>query len=105
MGDVVDKTDTEEFHQLGVCYSHFVYDQNDLHSNGAKRSQPIEQSDDTITSAVDFRLCLFCNKKKSFFSRGGTGCSKHLRKVTFKCLVLVFSAVLLCLNYTRILLH
>ncbi|CAG8686647.1 9877_t:CDS:1, partial [Ambispora gerdemannii] len=57
-------------HRLGVCYSHFILDQNKLYDQGMKQSHSIEQS------IIHIHLCLFCNKKKCFFSRGDC-CETH----------------------------
>ncbi len=57
-------------HQLGVCYSHFLFDQNQLHDKGMKQSCSIEQN------IIHFCFCIFCNKKKCFFSYGNS-CKKH----------------------------
>jgi hypothetical protein len=59
---------------IGVCYSHFLYDQNQLHSSNIKKQRKIEKS------WVFCRRCLLCNKYKYFFSRGKT-CLQHIRQV------------------------
>ncbi|GET66812.1 hypothetical protein GLOIN_2v1768551 [Rhizophagus irregularis DAOM 181602=DAOM 197198] len=62
---------------LGVCYSHFLYDQNQLHSSNLK------QTKDYMESIIHKRRCLFCNKNKIFFSRG-PNCENHSYKVIGK---------------------
>src|SRR5439155_23561616 len=34
----------EAVHELGVCYDHFLYDQNSIHSSGVKQKVEIEKS-------------------------------------------------------------
>jgi hypothetical protein len=55
---------------LGVCQSHFMFDQNRLHEKGAKQEQNIEHS------FLHRRHCLFCGLNINFFSRGKF-CHKH----------------------------
>ena len=50
-------------HTLGVCSSHYLYDQNKLHKKHIKQRQ-------SIKSSWIVNVCLFCNKSKTFFSRG-----------------------------------
>ena len=40
--------------KLGVCYSHFMFDQNKLHSEGTKRLKS------TLESLIHSRRCRFC---------------------------------------------
>ncbi|PKC17135.1 hypothetical protein RhiirA5_369304 [Rhizophagus irregularis] len=54
---------------LGVCMSHFNYDQKN-HSNQAKK---LRKTEDSI---VHKRRCLFCGKNYFFFSRG-MNCRQH----------------------------
>ncbi|CAB4459814.1 unnamed protein product [Rhizophagus irregularis] len=61
---------------LGVCYSHFLYDQNQLHSLNLKQTKDME-------SIIHRRRCLFCNKNKIFFSCD-SNCEKHSYKVIGK---------------------
>ena len=63
--------DTNALTRLGISYTHFIFDQNQLHDIGMKKSQSVEKS------ILHFRICLFCRKKKCFFSRGDN-CEKHL---------------------------
>jgi hypothetical protein len=56
--------------QLGVCYTHFMYDQNKLHSANLKQTKKYTQS------IIHRRRCLFCSKNKIFFSRGAN-CEEH----------------------------
>ena len=56
--------------RLGVCYYHFLFDQNQLHTRGLKQTCSVDKS------IVHFHICLFCNKKKSFFSHGNS-CTEH----------------------------
>ncbi|PKY62217.1 hypothetical protein RhiirA4_488323, partial [Rhizophagus irregularis] len=55
---------------LGVCYSHFLYDQNQLHLSNLKQTKNYTES------IIHRRRCLFCNKNKIFFSRG-FNCEEH----------------------------
>src|SRR6266542_3026315 len=55
---------------LGVCYTHFMYDQNKLHESNLKQSKGYTES------IIHRRRCLFCNKNKFFFSRGAN-CIQH----------------------------
>ncbi|PKC53416.1 hypothetical protein RhiirA1_510816 [Rhizophagus irregularis] len=55
---------------LGVCYTHFMFDQNKLHITNLK------QTKDYTESIIHRRRCLFCNKNKFFFSRG-KNCIHH----------------------------
>jgi len=48
---------------LGVCYTHFLYDQNQLHQN-------LKQTKNYTESIIHNRRCLFCKNNKFFFSRG-----------------------------------
>lgn len=56
--------------KLGICSYHFLFDQNQLHKSNAKQFCPIGKS------MIHFHFCIFCNKKKCFFSRGN-GCKEH----------------------------
>ncbi|UZO04722.1 uncharacterized protein OCT59_025093 [Rhizophagus irregularis] len=55
---------------IGVCYTHFMYDQNKLHSANLKQTKKYTQS------IIHRRRCLFCSKNKIFFSRGAN-CEEH----------------------------
>jgi hypothetical protein len=59
-----------KLHTLGVCSSHYNFDQNALHSTNLKQSRSVENS------WIYFRRCLFCNRSKYFFSRGNN-CLEH----------------------------
>jgi len=59
-----------KLHTLGVCTSHFTFDQNSLHSPNIKQIRSVEKS------WINYRRCLFCNKYKYFFSRG-KNCVQH----------------------------
>ncbi|RHZ69143.1 hypothetical protein Glove_290g67 [Diversispora epigaea] len=60
-------------HQPGVCFFHFAFDQNQLHTKGAKQLCSIDQN-------IRFHFCIFCRKKKCFFSRGDS-CKEHSWKI------------------------
>ncbi|CAG8469155.1 6058_t:CDS:2, partial [Paraglomus occultum] len=60
--------------QPGVCDSHFQFDMKDLHEEGAK------QLIDSENGYIHYRICLFCNKLKCFFSRGKY-CREHSWKI------------------------
>ena len=45
---------------LGVCYTHFLYDQNQLHLSNLKQTKNYTES------IIHNRRCLFCNKNKFF---------------------------------------
>lgn len=60
----------KELGDIGVCQSHFMFDQNRLHEKGAKQEQNIE------LSFLHRRRCLFCGLNINFFSRGKF-CHKH----------------------------
>lgn len=47
---------------LGVCYSHFMYDQNKLHISNLK------QTKDYTESIIHRHRCLFYNKNKFFLA-------------------------------------
>ncbi|EXX62141.1 hypothetical protein RirG_164550 [Rhizophagus irregularis DAOM 197198w] len=55
---------------LGVCYSHFMYDQNQLHTSNLKQTKKYTES------IIHRRRCLFCNRNKIFFSRSAN-CEEH----------------------------
>jgi len=56
--------------KLGVCDSHFLYDQNQIHG-------PKEKVCKELTNAiVQHRTCIKCKKLVTFFSRG-EGCITH----------------------------
>ncbi|RHZ77026.1 hypothetical protein Glove_186g165 [Diversispora epigaea] len=60
----------KELNKLGVCQTHFMFDQNRLHQSGAKGNTNVEQS------IIHNRRCKFCNKNYYFFSRGKY-CKEH----------------------------
>ncbi|RHZ80869.1 hypothetical protein Glove_131g84 [Diversispora epigaea] len=64
---------TDSNHQPGVCYSYFAFDQNQLHTKGAKQLCSIDQN-------IRFHFCIFCRKKKCFFNCGNS-CKKHSWKI------------------------
>ncbi|GES98166.1 hypothetical protein GLOIN_2v1793246 [Rhizophagus clarus] len=67
--DAVQQVDSN-YLKLGVCDSHFLYDQNQIHN-------PKEKIFTELTDAlVQHRRCIGCKKYVTFFSRG-EGCSKH----------------------------
>ena len=45
---------------LGVCYTHFMYDQNKLYSSNLKQTKQYTES------IIHHCRCLFCNKYKFF---------------------------------------
>ncbi|CAG8687309.1 6752_t:CDS:2, partial [Ambispora gerdemannii] len=55
---------------LGVCSSHFNFDQDGLHTRGSKSNISIGKS------IIHKRRCLFCYNECYYFSRGGR-CSFH----------------------------
>ncbi|GES84163.1 hypothetical protein GLOIN_2v1768551 [Rhizophagus clarus] len=61
---------SKELNRLGVCYSHFTFDQNQLHKAGAKSEKNVKQS------LIHSRRCRFCGKNHYFFSRG-MYCKEH----------------------------
>ena|SRR5436305_1168859 len=60
----------KKLHTLGVCSSHFNFDQNKLHTTNLKQLRSVDKS------WIYFRCCLYCNKSKYFFSRGNN-CIEH----------------------------
>ena len=56
-------------HLLGVCSSHFNWDQDGAHKRGLKGTVSINKS------WIHLRRCLFCGNNKYFVSRGG--CKYH----------------------------
>jgi len=67
--DTVDKAGSN-LENIGVCYRHFLYDQNQLHKNNAKQKIDIKES------LFQQRRCLFCGQNVYFFSRGSF-CNEH----------------------------
>ena len=51
-----------KLHTLGVCITHYNFDQNELHKSKLKQKRSIEKS------WIYHCRCLFCNKYKYFFS-------------------------------------
>ena len=75
VNEIINTNQKEEAsYLLGVCSSHFNFDQNKLHNRGLKNSVSTEKS------WIYKRRCLFCYNDKYFFSRGG-GCTQHSWKV------------------------
>jgi len=64
------KKKENKLHTLGVCSSHFNFDQNKLHTTNLKQLRSVDRS------WIYFRRCLYCNKSKYFFSRGNN-CIEH----------------------------
>ena len=60
----------KQLENLGVCYNHFMFDQNKLHSKGVKKNKDISQS------LINYKRCLYCGKNYYVFSRGKI-CSEH----------------------------
>src|SRR6266498_1418073 len=75
--------------KIGVCYSHFLYDHNQLHNANIKQASPIEKS------WIYCWCCLFCNKYKHFFSRGGT-CIQHSKQVFGKNIQIPYVGLKVC---------
>jgi hypothetical protein len=67
----------KELNKLGVCQMHFLFDQNQLHSGGAKKNKDISQS------LIYCRRCKFCGKNYHIFSRGKY-CEEHSWKLIGK---------------------
>ena len=63
--------------KLGVCYSHFMFDQNKLHSEGTKKLKT------SLESLIHSRRCRFCGINYYFFSRGKF-CAEHSWKLLGK---------------------
>ena len=59
-----------QLENLGVCYSHFLFDQNQLHSEGIKKNKEVSQS------FISHRRCLYCGNNFYVFNRGKC-CSEH----------------------------
>ena len=51
-----------KLHTLGVCITHYNFDQNELHQSKLKQKRSVERS------WIYHRRYLFCNKYKYFFS-------------------------------------
>ncbi|CAJ0877632.1 3940_t:CDS:2 [Entrophospora sp. SA101] len=75
--------------ELGVCYEHFLYDQNSIHSARVKQDVNIEKSH------VQFRRCLFCKKNKAFFTRR-KACIEHCWSIVGKNIQLPCNAQYKC---------
>jgi hypothetical protein len=60
----------KQLENLGVCYKHFLYDQNQLHKGGIKQIISIENS------TLHHHRCCFCGINKYFYSRGKC-CKSH----------------------------
>ena len=63
--------------KLGVCYMHFLFDQNILHEGGVKGKKDVQQS------IIHFCRCRFCEQNYYFFSHGKY-CEEHSWKVLGK---------------------
>ncbi|RHZ51446.1 hypothetical protein Glove_478g13 [Diversispora epigaea] len=60
----------EDYLQLGVCESHFLYDQNQLHNNKDKQKKSPE------ASTIQRHCCIICKHYFTIYSRG-KGCTNH----------------------------
>ena len=72
--------------KLGVCDSHFQFDNKYLHKDRSQNKQTKEFNE----GIIQWHQCISCNKYVTFFSRG-IGCvihSWHLNKKIFKFLIL-----------------
>jgi hypothetical protein len=67
--EVVNKVN-KDYLSLGVCDSHFLYDQNQLHNNKDKQKRRPE------TSMIQRHRCMGCNHYFTIYSRG-KGCINH----------------------------
>lgn len=56
--------------KLGVCDSHFQFDNKYLHKSLSKQTKNMNEG------IIQWRRCISCNKYVTFFSRG-TGCAMH----------------------------
>jgi hypothetical protein len=56
--------------KLGVCDTHFQFDNKYLHNSQDKKLKGFE------TGKIQWRRCIWCDKYVTFFSRG-VGCTKH----------------------------
>jgi hypothetical protein len=74
---------SKELNKLGVCYSHFTFDQNQLHKAGAKGEKNVKQS------LIHSRRCRFCGKDYYFFSHE-IYCKEHSWKVLGKKVRLLY---------------
>ncbi|RIB15271.1 hypothetical protein C2G38_2319933 [Gigaspora rosea] len=78
------KNDNKKLYALGVCGSHYSFDQNVLHDPNHKSLHCIDES------WIYCHRYLFCNKDKYFFVRG-TSCNQHVtnivgRKIQVPCM-------------------
>ncbi len=60
----------KDLDKLGICYIHFMFDQNQLHELGIKGRKDVRQS------LIHSHRCRFCGKNYYFFSRGKY-CKEH----------------------------
>ncbi|RHZ84898.1 hypothetical protein Glove_74g142 [Diversispora epigaea] len=67
----------KELNKLGVCQTHFMFDQNCLYQSGTKSNKDVKQS------IIHNRRCKFCNKNYYFFSRGKY-CKEHSWEIAEK---------------------
>src|SRR3954454_12787691 len=67
----------KDLDKLGVCYSHFMFDQNQLHEVSTKGENDIRES------LIHSRKCRFCEKNYYFFNREKY-CKIHLWKILGK---------------------
>lgn len=81
-------------HLLGVCSSHFNFDQKQLHNRGLKNSVPTDKS------WIYKRRCLFCHNDKYFFSRG-EGCKQHSWKVLERNVHIPCCGIKVCPIFTK----
>ncbi|RHZ55597.1 hypothetical protein Glove_413g6 [Diversispora epigaea] len=77
----IDKNAVEEVNKqlenLGICYSHFIFDQNKLHKKNLK------QKISTECSIFHHCRCLFCGQNLYFYSRGNI-CLEHSKAINNK---------------------
>ena len=83
-----------DYLKLGVCDSHFLYDQNQIHNPKDKISKEFTISD----AIIQHQRCIGCKKYVIFFSRG-EGCSNHSwlvngRNIQIPCNGLVYCSAL-----------
>jgi len=67
----------KDIHRVGVCYSHYTFDTNQVHKGMVTDLTASHTAEQCV---VRYRYCLFCNERKMFFSRGNC-CSAHSLEV------------------------
>ncbi|RHZ87426.1 hypothetical protein Glove_35g42 [Diversispora epigaea] len=77
--DIVNAVD-KDYLQLGVCYSHFLYDQNQLHNKNDKQKKSHK------TTLIQRGRCIGCGKYFTFYNRGN-GCINHSWVFNGRCLL------------------